>query len=157
MEIDLRRKEELLREYAEVERPVWLQGFEAMIMSSFYRGSGIRRTSFSTIDTVKENMVYPELKRRCSELHYYKTANGYEVDFACSHKGKITNLIQVVLDPGDDKTRNREIRALVKALDETGLKSGATVTYEEEGELSVDGKQIRLIPAFQYLLNRGTA
>ena len=29
MEIDLRRQEELLREYAEVERPVWLQGLEA--------------------------------------------------------------------------------------------------------------------------------
>jgi hypothetical protein len=29
VEIDLRRQEELLREYAEVERPVWLQGLEA--------------------------------------------------------------------------------------------------------------------------------
>ena len=29
MEIDLRRQEELLREYAEVERPVWLQKLEA--------------------------------------------------------------------------------------------------------------------------------
>ena len=29
LEIDLRRQEELLREYAEVERPVWLQGLEA--------------------------------------------------------------------------------------------------------------------------------
>jgi len=28
LEIDLRRQEELLREYAEVERPVWLQGLE---------------------------------------------------------------------------------------------------------------------------------
>ena len=87
----------------------------------------------------------------------YKTANGHEVDFACIRKGKITNLIQGVLDLGDDRTRNRELRALVKALDETGLKSGEIVTYEEEGELSVDDKHIRLIPAFQYLLNMGTA
>ena len=29
LELDLRRQEELLREYAEVERPVWLQGLEA--------------------------------------------------------------------------------------------------------------------------------
>lgn len=92
---------------------------------------------------------------RGNELHYYKTANGHEVDFACSRKGKITNLIQVVLDLGDDGTRNRELRALVKALDETGLKSGEIVTYEEEGDLTLDGKSIRLIPAFQYLLNTG--
>jgi hypothetical protein len=104
-----------------------------------------------------ENLVYLELKRRGNQLHYYKTANGYEVDFACSSKGKITNLIQVVLDLGDDKTRNRELRALVKALDETGLKSGEIVTYEEEGELNVDGKNVRLIPAFQYLLKTDAA
>ncbi len=102
-----------------------------------------------------ENLVYLELKRRGGELHYYKTANGYEVDFACSSKGKITNLVQVALDLGDDKTRNRELRALVKALDETGLKSGEIVTYEEEGGLNVDGKNIRIIPAYQYLLNTG--
>jgi len=104
-----------------------------------------------------ENLVYLELKRRGNQLHYYKTTNGYEVDFACSSKGKITNLIQVVLELGDDKTRNRELRALVKALDETGLKSGEIVTYEEEGELNVDGKNVRLIPAFQYLLKTDAA
>jgi hypothetical protein len=40
-------------------------------------------------------------------------------------------------------------------LDETGLKSGVIVTYEEEGDLTLDGKSIRLTPAFQYLLDTG--
>lgn len=99
-----------------------------------------------------ENQVYLELKRRGHELYYYKTSNGLEVDFACCTGGKITRLIQVVQDLGDDKTRNREMRSLLKAMDETGLERGEIVTYEEDGELTVEGKNIRLTPAFKYLL-----
>jgi len=99
-----------------------------------------------------ENQVYLDLKRRGHELYYYKTGNGLEVDFACCKGGTITHLLQVVQDLGDDKTRNREMRSLLKALDETGLKHGEIVTYEEEDELVVDGKTICLIPAFKYLL-----
>ena len=101
-----------------------------------------------------ENQVYLDLKRRGHELYYYKTSNGLEVDFACCTGGTITHLLQVVQDLGDDKTRNRELRSLVKALDETGLEHGEIVTYEEEDEFTVEGKTIRLIPAFKYLLGQ---
>jgi hypothetical protein len=101
-----------------------------------------------------ENQVYLDLKRRGHELYYYKTGSGLEVDFACCKGGTITHLLQVVQDLGDDKTRNREMRSLLKALDETGLKQGEIVTYEEEDELVVDGKTICLIPAFKYLLGQ---
>ena len=100
-----------------------------------------------------ENQVYLELKRRGNELYYYKTGNGLEVDFACCTGGKISKLIQVVHTLGDEGTRNRELRSLIKALEETGLESGEIITYEDEEELSVDGKLIRLVPAFKYLLN----
>jgi predicted AAA+ superfamily ATPase len=100
-----------------------------------------------------ENQVYLELKRRGHELYYYKTGNGLEVDFACCSGGKITQLIQVVHTLGDEGTRNREVRSLIKALEETGLERGEIITYEDEEELSLDGKIIRLIPAFKYLLN----
>jgi predicted AAA+ superfamily ATPase len=110
--------------------------------------------SFSeNIGHLLENLVYLELKRRGHELYYYKTANSLEVDFVCCTGGKITQLIQVVHDLGDDRTRNRELRSLVKALEETGLERGEIVTYEEEDEITVEGKTIRLIPAFKYLLN----
>jgi uncharacterized protein len=62
-------------------------------------------------------------------------------------------LIQVVHTLGDEGTRNRELRSLIKALEETGLERGEIITYEDEEELSLDGKVIRLIPAFKYLLN----
>ena len=100
-----------------------------------------------------ENLVYLELKRRGNELYYYKTNNGLEVDFACCTGGKITQLIQVVHTICDDRTRNRELRALVKALEETGLEQGEIISYEDEDEFLADGKVIRLIPAYKYLLN----
>jgi len=103
---------------------------------------------------ILENQVYLDLKRRGFDLYYYKTSNGLEVDFACREGGTITRLLQVVQDLGDEKTRHREMRALLKALDETGLKYGEIVTYEEETELVVDGKTISLIPAFKFLLRQ---
>jgi predicted AAA+ superfamily ATPase len=100
-----------------------------------------------------ENQVFLELKRRNRELYYYKTANGLEVDFVCRQGGKITQLIQVAREIGRDKTRNRELRALRKAMDETGLKEGLIVTLEDEEEITPEGKTVQVVPAYKYLLN----
>lgn len=103
-----------------------------------------------------ENMVYLELRRRGSgHLYYFKTDNGLEVDFAETSGGKVTRLIQVVQDLGEEKTKSREMRALVKAMDETGLQHGEIVTYEEEDCFTVSNKSIRLIPAYKFLLGDG--
>lgn len=100
-----------------------------------------------------ENQVYLELKQRGNgHLYYFKTENGFEVDFAETTGGKVTRLLQVVQELGDEKTRNREFRALLKAMDETGLHEAEIVTYEEEENFSIDGKEIRLIPAYKFLL-----
>lgn len=101
-----------------------------------------------------ENQVYLELKRRGQEMFYYKTTNNLEVDFALTRQGKVTRLIQVAYDLGDDKTRKREVRALIKAMDETGLDSGDVVTHEEEGALDVDDKKISFIPAYRFFVEQ---
>lgn len=98
-----------------------------------------------------ENLIFLELKRREHELYYYKTGNGLEVDFACYAGGKVTQLIQVSYEMGEESTRHREFRALVKAMEETGLNKGLVITYEEEDEILMEGKMISLIPAFKYL------
>lgn len=116
--------------------------------------SGAVGFSFSeNLGHILENQVYLELKRRGHELYYYKTRNGLEVDFACCTAGKVTQLTQVEHTLGDEGPRNRELRSLVRALEETGLEHGEIVTYEEEDILTVDGKTIQLIPAYKYLLN----
>jgi predicted AAA+ superfamily ATPase len=97
-----------------------------------------------------ENLVFLTLKRGGKEVYYYKTKNGLEVDFACRDRGQMVELIQVARDLAGEKTRKREVNALLKAMDETGLATGTIVTYEEEEEISVGDKTITVVPAYKY-------
>jgi len=101
-----------------------------------------------------ENQVFLELKRRGEELFYYKTTNNLEVDFACTSKGKVTRLIQAAYTLDDSQTRNREVRALTKALTETGLQTGDIITHEQEDRLIIDNKEINLIPAHRFFYEK---
>jgi predicted AAA+ superfamily ATPase len=38
-------------------------------------------------------------------------------------------------------------------MEETGVKSGVIVTYEDEGEIKEGGKKVSIIPAYKFLLN----
>ncbi len=97
-----------------------------------------------------ENLVFLEQKRRGNDVFYYRTANGLEVDFAIREENRLTQLIQVTMDMKTKKTRDRELKALLKAMDETQA-TGTIISYEDEEEIVVDGKKIRVIPAYQYL------
>jgi hypothetical protein len=63
-------------------------------------------------------------------------------------------LIQVAGDLSAEKTRTREVKALLKAMDETGLNEGVIVTLEDEEEIVSGGKVIRFVPAYKYLLQK---
>lgn len=43
------------------------------------------------------------------------------------------------------------MRALMKAMEETGIGSGVIVTYEDEEEIVQDGKTVRVVPAYKFL------
>ncbi len=103
-----------------------------------------------------ENIVFLELKRRGKEVFYYKTTNGLEVDFIIKKGRTVTDLIQVTRELTEEKTKAREVRALIKAMDETGLKKSLIVTLEQEGEFKEGGKKISIVPAFKFLLNMET-
>ena len=81
-----------------------------------------------------------------------KTVNKLEVDFACTGKGRITRLVQAAYTLDDHQTRDREVRVLAKALTETGLQTGDIITHEEEGRLTINGREINLIPAYRFFL-----
>ncbi len=49
-----------------------------------------------------------------------------------------------------DKTRKRELKALLKAMDETGLPQATIVTYEDEEIIQAEDKTINIIPAYKY-------
>ena len=117
-----------------------------------------KRVSFEVgkrIGDMLENIVYLELNRRYSEIYYFKTAQGYEVDFLIKEYEKITHLVQVSQTLQDEKTKKRELRALIKASDE--LKHSENIdllllTMDESCTETIDNKTIKVVNILEWLL-----
>lgn len=97
-----------------------------------------------------ENLVFLELKRRNKEIFYYKTKEGYEVDFLTKEKGQL-ELLQVCIDM-HERSEPREIRALYRAAAELGLKSGILITADREKQWVEEGVTLTAIPLYQWLV-----
>lgn len=69
-----------------------------------------------------ENLVYLELRRTGGIIYYYMTQEGYEVDFLVKQLSGELVLYQVCFDPSDEATASREMRALIAAEKELGVK-----------------------------------
>ena len=116
-------------------------------------------TSYGVKDKTRliENLVFLELIRRKSyglldgELYYYKT-NSYEVDFLVKTSNGI-ELIQVAYDVSDFNTKNREIRALVKASDQLNTNKLMIINWDYDGIESHSGKEIKFIKLWKWLLS----
>ncbi len=99
-----------------------------------------------------ENLVFLELRRKFSEIFYYKTLNNLEVDFLVKLGKKDVMLIQVADNLNNEKTRQREINGLMKAMDELKLKIGLILTNDTEEKITFDGKVIKVKPTYKWLL-----
>lgn len=99
-----------------------------------------------------ENLVFLELRRKFAEIYYYKTANSLEVDFLTKSGPKDMALIQVADNLNNEKTRQRELNALLKAMDELKLKTSFILTEDTEEEISLQGKVIVVKPVYKWLL-----
>ncbi|MCI0500149.1 MAG: ATP-binding protein [Epsilonproteobacteria bacterium] len=97
-----------------------------------------------------ENAVFLELKRNNNEIYYYKSAKS-ECDFVISTKGKITNALQVTYDMSDVDTKEREIKGLLEACQNFGLRVATIVTYDSEDEFEAEGVKINLIPFYKWV------
>ncbi len=113
----------------------------------------------SDIGRLYENIVAIELKK----LHMNSDANVYywksqheEVDFIITQGTKIKQLIQVCYDISDVKTKQREIRALIKAGKELKCKNLLIITedYETEKQVKWFGNRgkIKFMPLWKWLL-----
>lgn len=102
---------------------------------------------------ILENMVFLALRRISPEVYYYRTTEGYEVDFLAVHPYTHAKLlVQVCADMNPPTTRKRELRALQAAMQETGITEGLIICEASEEEaLSTPQGQIRLIPAPRFL------
>jgi hypothetical protein len=99
-----------------------------------------------------ENTVAIELLRRGVNTFYWKSRSGEEVDFLI-RKGRRIRAIQVCYDPEAQETKEREIKALIKCMDEFKLKKAEVITFDYEDEEKVKNKMIRFIPLWKFLLD----
>lgn len=99
-----------------------------------------------------ENLVFLQLRRQGSQIYYYKTSNNLEVDFLVKSGKNTVSLIQVVDNLDADKTRQRELSALIKAMSELKLKTGLILTEDTEEKITVEGKTITIQPVHKWML-----
>jgi len=99
-----------------------------------------------------ENLVAVELLRRGKEIFYYKSQDQKEVDFVVKEGLKVKELIQVCYDL-DFNTKERELKALVKASKELDCNSLLVITWDHEGEEEFRGERIQFKPLWKWLLN----
>ena len=107
-----------------------------------------------------ENVVALELKRRINPdyqgLYYIRKNKDFEVDFAITERSHVNQLIQVTYNFQNPTTKlyNREIGGLVKASRTTMCDDLTLVVMDGNNEvLSVDGKQIKIVRATDWLLS----
>lgn len=109
--------------------------------------------------TVFENTVAIELLRRkfylddSLEIYYWKNARQEEVDFVVKSGKKVRQLIQSSYSLDDFQTREREIRALLKAADELRCPDLLIVTADEEKTERHGERVIKIIPLWKWLLH----
>jgi predicted AAA+ superfamily ATPase len=110
---------------------------------------------------IAENMVAVELKRKMSqypnmELYYWKNPRHEEVDFIVKYGQNVEQLIQVCWDITEYRTKERELKALLKASKELNCANLVVITedYEAEEELKEKAKfyKVKFIPLWKWLL-----
>ena len=98
-----------------------------------------------------ENVIFIELKRRKKEVYYFSEKG--ECDFIVKDGAKITQAIQVCYG-FNKENRDREIKGLLEALDKFKLKEGSIITFDQEEEFEQEGKKLRIIPVWKWLLEK---
>jgi uncharacterized protein len=100
-----------------------------------------------------ENLVFLWLRQAFGDnLFYYQQKN--ECDYVVFVKDKARHCIQVCFDISDVETREREIEGLNSALEYFKLKSGIIITAEHEESIVLNGKTIKIQPAYKIMLNQ---
>lgn len=102
----------------------------------------VQSTAFNlseNLGRLLENQVFVELLRRGyipgQTLFYYRTRNDKEIDFVTRKGSKVEQIIQVCYDMSSEKTRKRELDALVEAAEELHCDNLLVITNSQEEQI----------------------
>ena len=98
---------------------------------------------------ILENIVFVELRRRKKEVYYYSNAG--ECDFVVKEGAMITEAMQVCYSLNQDN-REREIAGLLEVMGRFELRKAFILTQEQEDDIKVKNKVIRVLPVWKWLL-----
>lgn len=98
-----------------------------------------------------ENMVFIHLKRLGKEVYYYQQKG--ECDFVVAQNNRIEFVAQICYDLNSDNM-NRELAGLLEAMNEFGFQEGYIFTLEQDEQLEKDGKLIKIIPVWKWMLGK---
>lgn len=102
-----------------------------------------------------ETIVLVHLVRRCKaeglDVYYLNERSG-ECDFLLCRDNKVLEAIQVSYDISNEKTHNREVNGLLLATKMTKCEKLLLLTDHENGQVEVDGHQIKVQPVYEWCL-----
>ena len=99
-----------------------------------------------------ENLVYLHLRRNFKEIFYFNK-NKAECDFVVMNNGKIVQIVQVCYELLPEN-REREIRGLMDAMVFFKTDNGLIVSSNQHDTFIHNGKQIHVLPAYDFLMNK---
>lgn len=106
-----------------------------------------------------ENIVAVHLKIKkflenpLMDFYYYKDYSQNEVDFVVKDGLKVSQLIQVCYDIENPETKERELKALIKASRELKCDDLVIITWDYEANEVFKSKNISYIPLWKWLLS----
>jgi len=112
----------------------------------------VQSTAFNlseNLGRLLENQVFVELLRRGyipgKTLFYYRTRNDKEIDFVTRKGAKVEQLIQVCYDMTSEKTRKRELNAIVEASEELHCDNLLVITNDQQEDIVWKNRKIRVV------------
>jgi predicted AAA+ superfamily ATPase len=99
-----------------------------------------------------ENLVFLALRRQTSELYYYTTPGGYEVDFYLPENRQ---LIQVTQHMENPVIRAREIRPLEDAVKSVKARSALILSETNGGKFDLQGVPVEMRSIADWLVTNG--
>ncbi len=113
-----------------------------------YLLAGLQKYSTKSKLRVRDEKVYPI----DVAVYYFKNDDGYEADFVVCKGDKVEEVYQVSYDLTREKARAREIRGLLTASKHTRCDNLFLITDVERSEFEQEGKLIKIIPAYEWLI-----
>jgi len=94
-----------------------------------------------------ENAVFLHLRNQGKKVFYFKEK--HECDFVIFEKNSCVQALQVCYELNSDN-KKREFDGLLEAMNFFNLNTGIIITLNQKDSISVDGKNILLIPAYEF-------